>query len=481
MMKNKNKIIGLLLTVLSLPILPALAQNPLRSAYFLEGYSYRHQMNPAFASERRYSAMPLLGNLNIGLQSNIGVSNFLYKHPNGGLTTFLNENVSSSEFLDGLKNRNRLNMDLGIGIFSTGFWAWNGFNTLDISLKSNSKINLPYDLFAFMKEGMTSGHTVYNMKDLGIHSNNYMEIALGHSHKVNEKLNVGAKIKFLVGLYNTDMNIKDMNVTLSDEKWMVSAQGEFTSSGLIDIPTKKESGASYETEQEGNELDFENIDVNTSNIVGGFGLAFDFGATYQLRDDLQLSAALLDLGFINWKKTLKAQMSMEPWEFDGFHNIAVNPDENDPNGNKPIEDQIDDLTDDLEEYFTFQSEGESGKSRMLGATLNLGALYTLPYYDKLKFGFLSSTRIQGKYSWSEGRFSANVAPISFFDASVNYAISSFGSSFGWVINFHPKGFNFFIGSNHQFFKVTPQFVPVHHANADISLGFNFPLGKCRKL
>lgn len=46
-----------------------------------------------------------------------------------------------------------------------------------------------------------------------------------------------------------------------------------------------------------------------------------------------------------------------------------------------------------------------------------------------------------------------------FDATVNYGASTYGSSFGWMINFHPKGFNFFIGSDHQFFSVTPQFVP----------------------
>ena len=94
-------------------------------------------------------------------------------------------------------------------------------------------------------------------------------------------------------------------------------------------------------------------------------------------------------------------------------------------------------------------------------------------YENLKFGFLSSTRIQGKYSWSEGRFSANVAPVKWFDASVNYAVSSFGSSFGWLINFHPKGFNLFIGSDHQFFKITPQFVPVNRANANLAMGINF--------
>lgn len=71
-----------------------------------------------------------------------------------------------------------------------------------------------------------------------------------------------------------------------------------------------------------------------------------------------------------------------------------------------IEDQIDNLTDDLEDLFQMKVQGKDKHTKALGATLNIGALYTFPFYDKLKFGFLESTRINGRYSWSEGRFSA---------------------------------------------------------------------------
>ena len=123
-------------------------------------------MNPAFASERNYVGMPVLGNFNIGLQSNIGVSNFLYKQPNGDLTTFLNGSVSSGEFLDGLKNRNRLNLDVDMNIISFGFHKWGGFNTFDLSIKNGTRANLPKDLFEFAKVGMQGGHSEYNLEDI---------------------------------------------------------------------------------------------------------------------------------------------------------------------------------------------------------------------------------------------------------------------------------------------------------------------------
>lgn len=477
-MKKDIKIVALLITLLTAAV-PTMAQYNLRSAYFTKGYTYRHRMNPAFANERNYISMPILGNLNIGMQSTVGVSNFIYKKENGDLTTFLNQSVSSDEFLDGLKNRNRINLDLELNIMSVGFFAWGGFNTIELSVKSGTKLNLPKEFFEFAKVGMAGEHTEYNMKDLGVYTNNYAEIALGHSHRITDQWTVGAKVKFLIGLYNADFQVNNMRVVMGEDKWMVEGDGELTSAGMVEIPTKREYDESKDA-AETEELDFENIDFDSGNIIGGAGLAFDLGATYKVREDLELSASLLDLGFIRYKNVTKGTMLVEPWEFDGFKDIPYDSDNVKP-GQTSIEDQIEDLGDDLEDCFRFNTQGKGSKTKALGATLNIGALYTLPYYDRLKFGFLSSTRIQGKYSWSEGRFSANIAPVKCFDASVSYAISSFGSSFGWILNFHTRGFNVFVGSNHQFFKVTPQFLPVHHATADISLGINFPFGARKTL
>ena len=197
-------------------------------------------------------------------------------------------------------------------------------------------------------------------------------------------------------------------------------------------------------------------------ILGGVDIPYDKGLlghsdadvlTHAIMDALLGAAALGDIG-------------------------KLFPD-NDPayEGNS-IDDQMEQLGDDLEDFFRFRENKSKTKStKALAATLNIGAEYVFPYYDKLTFAFLSSTRINGKYSSSEGRFYANVAPVNWFEASINYACSSYGSSFGWLLNFHPRGFNFFIGSDTQFFKVSPQFIPVGRANANISFGINFPFGE----
>lgn len=392
---KKNSIFHLFTAIIFICLGTAASAQSLHSGYFLEGYTYRHLMNPAFAPERNYVAIPGLGNINVGAQSNVGVNTFLYPYGNDKLTTFMNGNISSSEFLGKLKDNNRINVDLNMTLLSAGFRAWGGFNTIDINMRSTTSLNLPRGLFEFMKLGMNSSNSVYEMDDLGISSNNYAEIALGHSRQINDKLNVGGKLKFLLGLGNVDVKMNDMKVQMAEDKWMVQANGEMNASvkGLT-MPTKGESGKEVNSPSEKDLIDWENIDLDNPGLTG-FGMAVDLGATYKLREDLTLSAAILDLGFISWNNTIKAATSNKPWEFDGFKNIAMGSD--DADGDKPLEDQLEDLGKDVENYASFhRSETGSSSTKALGATLNIGADYTFPLYDKLHFGFLSSTRINGK-------------------------------------------------------------------------------------
>ena len=104
-----------------------------------------------------------------------------------------------------------------MSLLSFGFRAFGGFNTFDIRLRSNSSINIPYSMFNFMKSGMTNEEgTHYNIKDLAVRSNNYVELALGHSREIlDDRLTVGAKVKFLFGGANVDARIENMDLYMS--------------------------------------------------------------------------------------------------------------------------------------------------------------------------------------------------------------------------------------------------------------------------
>ncbi len=53
------------------------------------------------------------------------------------------------------------------------------------------------------------------------------------------------------------------------------------------------------------------------------------------------------------------------------------------------------------------------------------------------------------------------------------AFGSFGTSFGWLLNYHNTGFSIFLGMDHTLGKVTKQWAPLS-SNASLNFGMNFP-------
>ena len=451
----------------------ASAQDASRSGYFMDGYSFRHELNSAFSGENNYISIPALGNINAGLTSNVGVNTFLYKLPNGKLTTFMSSTVDANQFLNKLQNDNRITSDLNVTILSTGFKAFKGYNTISISARTDVGVSIPKGLFEFMKLGQQGASSTYDFSDLRVKANAMGQIALGHSHKISKNVEIGAKLKFLVGLGHADAKIDNMHVTLSDNKWVVKAKGSANiaaGDGLL-IPTYGNEHPADRPEQNG-QVYWDGVDYDSFN-TSGFGMAVDLGAVWKTPvDGLTISGSVIDLGYMNWKNNHELETPETEWSFDGFDNIALDKDQPGYAENK-LGEQFDAMWDDLSDCINLYEKDANGKhSQALAATVHLAAEYQMPFYKKLTAGLLFTQRINGPFSWTEGRLSANYKPAKWFDCTVNFGQSSYASSFGWMVNFHPRGFNFFLGSDHQFFNITPQALPVGRANMNLTMGMN---------
>lgn len=442
----------------------------LNSAYFTNDYKFRHTMNPAFGNEQNYVSVPVLGNFGVDVRGNFGVEDMIMDNPLYGqpgekrLTTFMNPNISASSALDGFSTgNNRLIEDMNITLLSAGFKGFGGYNTIELNVKQSLGLSLPYEFFEFAKN---TGNQTYDIGDINLGAQAYAELAFGHSRQLNEKLRVGAKVKLLFGIARADVALKDMKADLaSDDKWTISGKAEANMSlkGL----TYKTETKEYNNPNKGTYERVNDVDVDGGGL-GGFGMAFDLGAVYKLNDDWTFSAALLDLGFISWSNDMMAASSGEPFEFDGFRDVAINRD----NGGHKLSDITDDLGDQFTEFSNLEDKGDQGgRTTGIGATLNLAAEYTLPVYRQVKFGLLSSTRIRGPYSWTEGRLSANYEPLKWMNGGVNFAVNSFAASMGWVLNIHPKGYNFFIGMDHILGSLSKEGIPLN-SNASVQLGMS---------
>lgn len=426
------------------------------SGYFVDDYTYRFQMNPAYSNSKNFVAIPALGNINVAMRGSLHVKDVLY-NVNGQTTTFMNPLVSVDEVMKNLGNSNRLGVDLNIPIIATGFKAWGGYNTFTLSARTSVGVKLPGSLFSFLKEGVSNQN--YDLGGTRAFGTAYGEIALGHSHDINSKLRVGATMKFLIGLGDVSANFKTANLDLNENDWRVTTEAELNTSlkGMnYTTAVNKNTGHEY----------VDGIDNDTFGL-NGFGMAFDLGASYQLTKDWELSLAVLDFGFISWNENhLATTYGEKTFNTDRY---TFSADDEAPNS---FENEWNNIRDDISAIYELDNAGNTGgRTTMLGATLNVGAKYTLPVYRNLNFGVLNTTRIQGAFSWTDFRFSANIAPVKWLDGGINMAAGTYGVGFGWILNIHPSGFNLFVGMDHTIAKTTKQFVPLS-SNVSFNLGMN---------
>ena len=428
------------------------------SGYFTDGYMYRHEINPAIGNSQNYISFPAIGNLNLGVRGSLNLEDYIYVK-NGKTTTFLNPAVSAGEFLGNIKDKNNLHFDANIQIMSAGFKGFGGYNTLGVNLRSSVYTMLPKGLFQFAKEGLTN--KCYDISDFGMHANSYVEIVLGHSHNINERLRVGVALKYLVGVANIDAEFNKAQLNLGEDGWtaVTNAQVQASVKGLF-----------YETEISENSG---NPYVNGADIDGfgisGAGFAVDLGAEYKLDDNWKFGASLLDLGFISWDNNMLATTNGDKKFSTNDYKFSFEED----NENN-FEDELERLSDGLTGLYELENAGDQGKrKKALGATLNLAAEYTMPFYDRLSVGLINTTRFLEDYTWTDFRLSANVAPLKWFSANVNVAAGTYGCAFGWMLNIHPTGFNLFVGMDQMLGKVTEEFVPLS-SNASFNMGVNIP-------
>ncbi len=447
----------------------AVTAQTMNSAYFTGDYKYRHDLNPAYGNEQNYISWPALGNLNVSTHGNFGYGDVVMNNPMFGkgsdkkMTTFLNPYISSSDALSGFsKGNNRISGNVDITILSAGFKAFGGYNTIELGARTSFGMSLPYELFEFAKN---TGNKSYDIGDVTANATAFAQLAFGHSHQIGDKLRIGAKVKFLFGGARADMKMENLKADLTaDDKWTVT--GKATANVSMKGFTYLESEEEYNDPQRGTYRKVDDVDIDGAGL-GGFGMAFDLGGIYKINRDWTVSAAVVDLGFINWSNNMQATNRSQSFIFNGFHDTAVKSDHT-----NSLDNQADKYGDQIADFANLSDEGDQGsRSTGFGATVNVGCEYTLPVYRKLTFGLLSSTRINGDHTWTEGRLSANVAPLKWLDGGINFAVNSYTASMGWVLNIHPKGQNFFIGMDHLLGKTSKEFIPLS-SNASVCVGFN---------
>lgn len=448
-----------LLTVLG--VTSGFAQG-LRTSYFMDNVPARLKMNPALQPARGYFNVPVIGAFGLSVSSNkLSIDDFvdIIENKNGFL--------ESQKFINRLDNKNTMNIDFTTDVLSFGFYSGKGFWTINLGARAIVSASIPKQMFEFARnaDNFDLGDK-YDIKNMELHADVFSEIGLGYSRPVTDNLTVGGRFKVLVGVGNLDAKIDEILVNADSDyqNWEVRTKGKLEASM---------KGLELEYDSEHNYIN--DIDIDSPGI-SGFGFGIDLGASYKILNNLTVSAAILDLGFINWSKsntTIATTNSQHTYK-DIAGDIDpgdINPDDYEGINPDNYQDYISSNTDIFDlDLIQFQEGEAKSRKTTLRSTLNLGAEITL-LNNKLGFGVLSSTQFTLPKSYSELTVSANYRPRNWFGATLSYSfLHSEFKTVGIGLKLGP----IFIGSDYLMTKA-----PGDANRANAYIGCSIPLGKKR--
>ena len=246
-------------------------------------------------------------------------------------------------------------MNVNATPLSLGFYAFGGFNTIDIGIHANAGFCVPRDFFGLFKDMSAEKYVLNN---IGFRTRNYADIAIGHSHKINNNLTIGARLKLLVGLAYAEIAMDKMELSVSDKQWQINAKGSAVANVI---------GSEFTYDENGIISGIGSFVPELSNL--GFGV--DLGATYDfskvLTKGLILSASLNDINFIKWNNAAQTGISpSKPYTFEGFSELSFD------GGENSVEQQLTTMGEELGEFFAVDKMTPGDYTDFWGATLNIG-------------------------------------------------------------------------------------------------------------
>lgn len=424
------------------------AQNP--TTYFMEGSTFRTKWNPAFAPQRGYINIPVLGGIELSTNGNVALDNLLFVQ-GGKLSTIFSSSVPTTLALSELESTNRFSESNTINLIGFGAYSPNqkNFWSVAINLRTNVDAQLPYSFFDFMKTGKAQ-----DISGIGFHADCYAEATFTHSFPLAKNLYFGFSGKFLMGLARGRFYFDKFDAQMNADRWSANAVGVMELNGF-DIPTSTSNDGSLCYDDLG--------DSSFNSKPAGYGFGVDVGVTYDVLPELQLSASVNDIGCMFWsKKHSSMGVVNKTIEFTGV--------EVDPEGNATHP------TFDLDEL-EFEVADEKGISEMLTTSLNLGAEYN--FLDRrISVGLFYNAAFCEYKTRHNLTASANFRPLSWLHASGSYSfINNKASAVGLALNICPGWINFFVGTDILLSKKTPQWIPVSQSNMNITFGLGIPLGR----
>jgi len=439
----------------------------INTQYFMENSPLRHYWNPSFQPiSDQYISLPVLGYFQFGISNNsLTMSNVLHSQ-NGQTVTFLNpENRNIADFYNSLGSTTGFFPDLRLNLFGYGKRTgdasyWN----FTLSYRVDGGVGVPKDFMKLLLYGTEKDYNSFNIKSLGANVTSYLELAIGYSRILSNQWTFGGKLKLLGGNINASASNSKFDLQASIENWILNGNGSLR----ISSPFKAQTGATI------GDLHFDTPDNATSFLgINGAGAGIDLGVTFKPANfqNLTLSAALNDLGFLYWfKNVTNIDYKIDNYHFEGLGNLR--------GSNLDIDQIIDSIGKAFSAATSTTTKGNAYIST-ISPKLNVAAEYAF-LKNKISAGLLSRTMLNNGVFYEELTVSGNFRPKEFFNTSISYSVlggnfSSIGLGIGlrtgplhWLLSADYIGFEYAKYDN----------IPVPYRTKGINLGAGLNIVLC---
>ncbi len=401
----------------------------LKGSYFLDNSLNRNKMNPAFAPRADYLQIPAVGNFSVGALTNMDMQTFLYPI-DGQLYTFLNKNVSADRFEAALARKPYIDISADLNLINFG-WKWGkGYWTFDTGVRTNADVDIPRDLFTFMKRGSVDSG-VYGIGSVRMNASVSLYAALGYSRDLSDLvpgLRIGAKVRGVVPAAYADVDLYDVNLSTSPDKWTLNANVMAHTSlhglELLDAEGNFSPG----------------FPGGMKIAPAGWGLSFDLGAEYSLKFDgfingVSFSASFTDLGFVKYSAEATGKYTSEgQMDWTGVKVAVVDG----AVDQEALNSALDELKGEFQNLLNVKKAGGGHPiTRSTLPSFYVGA--EMPFCNNLmSIGALYSSRRSQFSSRHELTVSYNLNPAKWFAMGVNYSFLNVTKTMGFMLEFTPK-------------------------------------------
>ncbi|OIP82006.1 MAG: hypothetical protein AUK44_08715 [Porphyromonadaceae bacterium CG2_30_38_12] len=346
--------------------------------YFMDNNPYRNKLNASFQPlSNVYIGFPIVGYSQYGLGNNAL-----------SLTDIFNLDGSIKDFVSMLKKSNQLRTDIDLNLFSLGFRTGKSY----WNLTANQRFDFQASASKSLIDAATNGTT--DKSYAGFDLNIFTEAGLGYSRKFGEKFQAGLKLKMLVGEANMSLQSNSFYFKNASNKIDLNNEGFLRTSSPLKI----------------NGLEVPDIPALSDFVKpSGIGAAVDLGVSYEVIKNLNLSAALNDLGSIKWTNNAKTYI----------YSFSANQLPADAQG-------LDSVANYSSNFYTLDST-QVAYSNSLMPKLNIGVEYGF-FENKISLGLLSRSSFYKKSIYNELTASLNLKPLSWFDLSGSYSFLNGRSS-----------------------------------------------------